>query len=73
MPQGEGALLGVSAMESYSIFNNQLSESERRSITTLTRHHWEQLLAARSEDARLRLVHRYIDDIHRALGRKEQC
>jgi len=52
----------MSATEMFQAFNNGLSTSERALIETLLRSRSEELMAARSEDARVRLAESYIGE-----------
>jgi hypothetical protein len=52
----------MSAFDTFHGFNTSLSASERDMLRDLIKTQTEELLAARSEDARVRIVRNYIKD-----------
>jgi hypothetical protein len=53
----------VSAIDTFESFNNSLSRENRRQLGDFAKAIWADLLAARSEDERLRLVQNYILEV----------
>lgn len=51
----------------FNAFNESLSASQRERLRETIKRKNEELLAARSEDARVRLVHQYIEEVHELL------
>ena len=58
----------MSAVETYQTFTASLGADARKRVESLIREYREDLLAARSEDARLRLVEDYIREARRLLA-----
>ncbi len=61
----------MSAFDDFNSFNNSLSDKERESVKAFAQERRTDLLAARSEDARLRIVQQYIAEVHRRLRSKK--
>lgn len=57
----------MAAMDLYRSFTASLPEAHRRALQDHLRRQREELLAARSEDERTRLVHEYIWEIKELL------
>jgi len=57
----------MSAMETFCKFNDSLSETERKLLKDLIQSRSEELLSARSEDARVRLTTAYIEEAKECL------
>ena len=57
----------MSAYEAFEHFNSTLPQKVRSSVQELIRMRTGELLAARSEDARVRLVESYIEELHKLL------
>lgn len=55
----------MAATDTFRHFNDSLRPEVRKSITDFMRENAEELLAARSEDARNRIVEAYIKEVHR--------
>ena len=58
----------MASFETSSVLNKALRESERDTLSPLIRPVAEELLCARSEDARVRIVENYIAETRRWLG-----
>ncbi len=54
----------MAAFDRYRNVVGTLSERERELLKDVIQREWEELLAARSEEARVRLVDEFIDEIH---------
>ena len=61
----------MAAFDTFHAFNNSLSEEQRNVLRDLIRSQTEELLAARSEDARTRIVGRYLQEVHDRLDEKK--
>ena len=57
----------MAAQDTFDSFNASLSDSEREQLRDFVSAKREELLASRSEDARVRLVHEYIKELHEML------
>ena len=57
----------MAAFDTFHSFNNSLSPEQRELLNDFIRRNTEEMLSARSEDARLRLVDRYLQEVHRRL------
>ena len=57
----------MAAYDSFEHFNASLSLGDRKSLRDLIKARNAELLAARSEDARLRLLQSYIEEVHELL------
>ena len=57
----------MAAYDSFEQFNASLSQGDRKSLRDLIKARNAEMLAARSEDARLRLVQSYIEEVHELL------
>ena len=57
----------MAAQDTFDSFNASLPDAEREQLRDFVRTKREELLASRSEDARVRLVHAYIREIHEIL------
>jgi hypothetical protein len=57
----------MAAFDTFDDFNASLSTEEKEQLKDLVSAKWSELLAARSEDARVRLVHEYIKTVHDTL------
>jgi hypothetical protein len=53
----------MAAQETFESFNASLGLREKSLLTDFIRRKRDELLASRSEDARVRLVHEYIKDV----------
>ncbi len=53
----------MSASEKFAEFNTGLPETIRQTMRQLIADNTQELLAARSEDARMRIVERYLKDV----------
>ena len=65
----EATMAAYDALES---FIASLTEADRTAITESVNMLRAELLAARSEEARVRLVHEFIRETHDAVGRREE-
>jgi len=54
----------MAAVDTFRTFNASLSSRERALFIELIKQTSEELLAARSEDARLRIVNGYLEEFH---------
>ena len=54
----------MAAQDTFDKFNGSLAPRDREKSRDLTKATMEELLAVRSEDARVRLVHQYIKQLH---------
>lgn len=54
----------MAAQDTFDSFNASLTSADREQVKVLTQAKREELFAARSEDARIRLVHEYIKEVH---------
>lgn len=54
----------MAAENTFQSFNSLLSDRERAIFKQLIQQTTEELLAARSEDARIRIVNSYLEEIH---------
>ena len=61
----------MTAVDTFKKFVASLSEEARKAIRDLIREQNAGLLAARSEDARVRLVSKYIEEIRERLRHKK--
>jgi hypothetical protein len=57
----------VAAQDTFDGFNASLSEDELERISDFSKAKREEVFASRSEDARVRLVHEYIKEVHELL------
>ena len=57
----------MAAYDAFEHFNSTLPQKVRSSLQELIRIRTGELLAARSEDARARLVESYIEELHELL------
>jgi predicted Ser/Thr protein kinase len=57
----------MAAFDSFRAFNDSLTEEQRKQVKDLIGTETRKLLAARSEDARKRLVDKYLREIHTVL------
>ena len=53
----------MAAYDTFVTFNDSLREEERAGVKELTSSRRDELLSARSEDARVRLVNSYIEEV----------
>ena len=53
----------MAAYDTFATFNDALTEAERTGVKELTSSRRDELLNARSEDARVRLVTSYIEEV----------
>ena len=60
----------MAAFDTFQHFNESLRQAERELLRDLTRRRREELLAARSEDARVRLVEDFIQEVHNVVQQK---
>ncbi len=60
----------MAAHEKFETFNAALSPRDRSQLTEFIASTREEILAARSEDARVRLVQEYIREAHEKLQRR---
>lgn len=58
----------MAAQDTFDSFNASLSNAERVQLRDFIKVNREELLASRSEDARVRLVHEYIREVHASLS-----
>lgn len=61
----------MAAQDSFREFNAALSEQDREKLRDFIASRRDELLAARSEDARTRLVDQYVRQVHDMLHRKQ--
>jgi hypothetical protein len=59
----------MAAFDTFHSFNGSLSDEQRKSLGDFIKRQTDELLAARSEDARIRIVDRYLQEVH---GRLEE-
>jgi len=57
----------MAARDSFDQFNASLSRQDREFLRDLIKIRRAELLAARSEDARLRLIQSYVGEVHELL------
>ena len=57
----------MAAHDSFELFNASLTHQDRENIRDLIAIRRVELLAARSEDARIRLIQNYIEEVHELL------
>jgi len=60
----------MAAEDTFRSFNSSLSEQERTQLSDFIRQYRTELLAARSEDARARIVESYIKEVHNLLQQR---
>lgn len=60
----------MAADQRFESFNSSLSDLERDQIRDLIKNKRNELMAARSEDARVRLIHEYILEVREMLGQE---
>lgn len=60
----------MAATDTFQTFNTSLSSRERALFKGLIHQTTEELLAARSEDARIRIVNSYLEEVHERAERK---
>jgi len=58
----------MAAQDTFTSFNSSLSETERAKLSDFIKTQTQELLVARSEDARVRLVHKYIWQVNEILN-----
>jgi hypothetical protein len=61
----------MAALDSFRAFNNALTDDQRAQVKDLISTETRKLLAARSEDARKRLVDKYLREVHSMLYGKQ--
>jgi hypothetical protein len=61
----------MAANDNYQQFIHSMTEKERAATTSLQKRTWEDLLAARSEEARLRIVEFFVEEVHGLLGKQK--
>ncbi|MCZ6777028.1 MAG: hypothetical protein O7D34_11310 [Ignavibacteria bacterium] len=59
----------MAALDTFETFNASLSDKDRSAIKELLKARAAELFAARSEDARLRVVEAYIGEVRKMLRR----
>jgi hypothetical protein len=59
--------LAMAATDSFESFVSALTEMEQKHVAPYIKAQREDLLAARSEDARLRIVNAFVEEVHRLL------
>jgi hypothetical protein len=62
----------MAAMDSYHLFVSQLTPREREALQGLLRIQQRDLLAARSEEARVRLVNEFMKDAREFLSQTKK-
>ncbi len=60
----------MAAQDTFDSFNCSLSLQDRTHLKEFINSERQELLAARSEDARVRIVHEYIKQVHETLQEK---
>ena len=58
----------MAAQDTFHSFNASLSDAEKKQLSEFIKGQTQDLLMARSEDARTRLVQKYIQQINEILG-----
>jgi hypothetical protein len=58
----------MAAQDTFNSFNSSLTEGERATLSEFIKTQTQELLVARSEDARVRLVHEYIWQVNEILN-----
>jgi hypothetical protein len=61
----------MAAQDTFDSFNASLSRGECERLSDFVGEKREELLASRSEDTRVRLVHAYIKEVHEMLLHKK--
>ena len=61
----------MAAFDSYHAFNASMPERDVNSVKELQTLAWSDLVAARSEEARLRLVENYMSEVKEKLVRRK--
>ncbi|MFN0156697.1 MAG: hypothetical protein ACKVRP_01340 [Bacteroidota bacterium] len=61
----------MAALDTFQSFNSGLTERDRQRIQDLMRTKAAELLAARSEDARKRIVEGYLDEVHIVTNKRQ--
>ncbi len=59
----------MAAIDTFHFFNASISDKDRQHIHDLLKTESSELLAARSEDARIRIVEGYMQQVRSLLGR----
>ncbi len=54
----------MAAFDTFHSFNNSLSLEQREMLNDFIRSKTEEMLSARSEDARIRIVDHYLQEVH---------
>ena len=57
----------MAALDMFITFNESLSDAQREAVRELILSRRDELLGARSEDARVRLVSKHIDEVREGL------
>jgi hypothetical protein len=57
----------MAAFDTFHSFNDSLSQQQRDLLKDFIGRKIEEMLSARSEDARVRIVDRYLHEVHRRL------
>jgi hypothetical protein len=74
-PAGESLIAGkgekMAAFDTYGAFNARVPEKDRQAVKELQSLAWSELVAARSEEARLRVVENYIQEVRERLARQK--
>lgn len=61
----------MAAFDTYGAFNAGVPEKDRQTVKELQSLAWSELVAARSEEARLRVVENYIQEVRERLARQK--
>ncbi|MCK5573529.1 MAG: hypothetical protein KAJ12_12245 [Bacteroidetes bacterium] len=62
----------MAASDLFQEFNSRLSDHDRQALTTVIAGKHADLLAARSEEARLRIVQNFIEEVHKLLQNRRK-
>ena len=62
----------MAAFDLFQEFNSRLSDHDRQALTTVIAGKHADLLAARSEEARLRIVQNFIEEVHKLLQNRRK-
>lgn len=61
----------MAAFDTYHAFNRGIPERDQQALRELQLMTWNDLVAARSEEARLRVVENYILEVHERLTKQK--
>jgi hypothetical protein len=61
----------MAAFDTYQVFTRSIPERDQQALRELQLMTWNDLVAARSEEARLRVVENYMREVHERLTKQK--